>query len=57
MAKRGGILPVLLAFSDHWSAAVAKAVNDNKAAQHQLKKLQRHNRVKKDVYLTSYKRG
>jgi len=39
-------------------AGIAKAVNDNKTAQHQLEKLQRHNHAMEDrgVYLIPYKR-
>jgi len=40
------------------SVGIAKAVNDNKTAQHQLEKLQRHNHAMEDrsVYLIPYKR-
>ena len=41
------------------TAGVAKAINDNKAAQRQLEELKRHNRVMEghEVYLASYKCG
>ena len=50
VAKRGGILPILsllAVFGSLVSSAirVAKAINDNKAAQCQLKELKRHNRI------------
>lgn len=64
VAKRGGILPVLpllgiLGSLVGGAAGVAKAVNDNKAAQRQLEELKRHNRVMEGhgVYLAPYKRG
>ncbi|KYQ59127.1 hypothetical protein ALC60_01855 [Trachymyrmex zeteki] len=64
IAKRGVILPILpllgvLGSLVGGAAGVAKAVNDSKAAQHQLQELQRHNRVMegRGVYLAPYKRG
>ncbi|KYQ50678.1 hypothetical protein ALC60_10221 [Trachymyrmex zeteki] len=58
ITKRGGVLPILplldvLGSLVGGAAGVAKAVNDNKAAQHQLQELQRHNRVMegRGVYL------
>ncbi|KYQ47056.1 hypothetical protein ALC60_13931 [Trachymyrmex zeteki] len=64
IAKRGGALPILpllgvLGSLVGGAARVAKVVNDSKAAQHQLKELQRHNRVMegRGVYLSPYKRG
>ena len=64
VAKRGGILPLLpllgvLGSLAGGAAGIAKAVNDNKAAQHQLQEMQRHNRSMegRGLYLTPYKRG
>ena len=64
VAKRGGILPLLPLLGILGSlaggvAGIAKAVNDNKAAQHQLQEMQRHNRSMegRGLYLTPYKRG
>lgn len=64
IAKRGGILPILPLLGVVGSlvggaAGIAKAVNDNKAAQRQLEELKRHNRVMEGhgVYLAPYKRG
>ena len=41
------------------AAGIAKAINDNKAAQHQLQELQRHNRSMegRGLYLAPCKRG
>jgi len=72
--KRGrilSVLPILGALGSLIGGAtgVAKAVNDNKAAQRQLEKLLRHNRAMKgqgllasykygqELYLGPYKRG
>lgn len=64
LAKRGGLLPFLpilgaLGSLIGGAAGVAKAVNDNKAAQRQLEELQRHNRALegRGLYLAPYKRG
>ncbi|KYQ47388.1 hypothetical protein ALC60_13590, partial [Trachymyrmex zeteki] len=64
IAKCGGVLPILpllgvLGSLVGGAAGVAKAVNDSKAAQHQLQELQRHNRVMegRGVYLAPYKCG
>jgi len=64
MAKRSGVLSVLplldiLGSLVGSTTGVAKVVNDNKAAQHQLEELQRHNHVieSRGVYLAPYKRG
>lgn len=64
IAKRGGILPLIpilgaLGSLIGGAAGVAKAVNDNKAAQRQLQEIQRHNRSMegRGLYLTPYKRG
>ena len=64
VAKRGGILPLLpllgvLGSLAGGAAGIAKAVNDNKAAQHQLQEMQRHTRSMegRGLYLTTYKRG
>ncbi|KYQ57309.1 hypothetical protein ALC60_03729, partial [Trachymyrmex zeteki] len=64
IAKRGSVLPILpllgvLGSLVGGAAGVAKAVNDSKAAQHQLQELQRHNRVMegRGVYLAPYKCG
>ena len=64
VAKRGGVLPILpllgvLGSLVGGAAGVAKVVNDNKAAQRQLKELKRHNHVMEGhgVYLAPYKRG
>lgn len=64
IAKRGGILPFIpilgaLGSLIGGAAGVAKAVNDNKAAQRQLLEMQRHNRSMegRGLYLTPYKRG
>lgn len=64
VAKRGGILPILpllgvLGSLVGGAAGVAKAVNDNKAAQRQLEELKRHNRAMEGhgLYLAPYKRG
>ncbi|KAL6268003.1 hypothetical protein P5V15_001081 [Pogonomyrmex californicus] len=61
VAKRGDILPILSLLGVLGSlvgevAGVAKAVNDNKAAQRQLK--ERHNRAMEghELYLAPYKR-
>ncbi|KYN00529.1 hypothetical protein ALC62_08702, partial [Cyphomyrmex costatus] len=62
--KRSGVLPVLPLLGVFGSlvggaAGVAKAVNDSRAAEHQLEEMQRHNRVMEGhgVYLAPYKRG
>jgi len=41
------------------AAGIVKAVNDNKAVQHQLEELKRHNCVMEGygIYLAPYKRG
>lgn len=64
VAKRGGILPILpllgvLGSLVGGAAGVAKAVNDNKAAQRQLEELKRHNHAMEGhgLYLAPYKRG
>jgi len=64
IAKRGGILPALpllgvLGSLIGGAAGVAKAVNDNKAAQRQLQEMQRHNQAMegRGLYLAPYKRG
>jgi len=64
VAKRGGIPPILpllgvLGSLVGGAAGVAKAVNDNKAAQCQLEELKRHNRVIEGYgfYLAPYKSG
>ena len=64
VAKRGGILPLLpllgvLGSLAGGAAGIAKAVNDNKAAQRQLQEMQRHKRSieGRGLYLTPYKRG
>jgi len=64
VAKRGDILPILPLLGVFGSkagkaAGIAKTVNNNKAAQRQLKKLKRHNHVMKGhgVYLAPYKCG
>ncbi|XP_011687487.1 PREDICTED: uncharacterized protein LOC105449806 [Wasmannia auropunctata] len=66
VAKRGGTLPILpilgvLGSMIGGAAGVAKAVNDNKVMQRQLKELKRHNRVigGHGLYLLprGYKRG
>jgi len=63
-AKRGGILPVLpilgaLGSLIGGAAGVAKAVNDNKAAQRQLEELLRHNRAMegRGLHLAPYQYG
>jgi len=62
IAKRGGMLPispmlVALGFLIDGAASEAKAVNDNKAAQHQLEELLRYNRAMEGhgLYLAPYK--
>jgi len=65
VAKRGGILPILPMLGTLGSliggaSGVAKAINDNKAAQRQLEELRRHNRAMEQgrgLYLARYKRG
>lgn len=64
IAKRGGILPFIpilgaLGSLIAGASGVAKAVNDNKAAQRQLQEIQRHNRAMEGqgLYLAPYKRG
>jgi hypothetical protein len=65
VAKRGGILPILPILGTVGSliggaASVAKAVNDNKAAQRRLEELRRHNRAMEQgrgLYLAPYKHG
>lgn len=63
-AKRGGILPILpllgvLGSLAGGAAGIAKAVNDNKAAQRQLQEIRRHNHAIEGhgLYLAPYKRG
>ncbi|KYQ49755.1 hypothetical protein ALC60_11157 [Trachymyrmex zeteki] len=62
IAKRGGIIPILPLLGVVGSlvsgaAGVAKAINDNKAAQRQLEELKRHNRIMEGhgIYLALYK--
>lgn len=64
VANRGSILSILLFLEVFGSlvdraVGVAKVVNDNKAVQHQLEELKRHNRVawKVTEYLAPYKCG
>lgn len=63
-AKRGGMLPILpllgvLGSLVGGAAGVVKAVNGNKAAQHQLLEMQRHNHAMegRGLYLAPYKHG
>jgi len=64
VAKRGGVLPLLpllgvIGSLAGGAASVAKAVNDAKAAQRQLKEIRRHNRAmeRRGLYLAPYKQG
>jgi len=58
-AKRGDVLPVSTADRGHLSVAwwVLPRQHGNKAAQHQLEELQRHNRAMAAAFLAFYKRG
>ncbi|KAL6253701.1 hypothetical protein P5V15_015516 [Pogonomyrmex californicus] len=61
-AKRGGVLPILPILGALGSliggvTSVAKAINDRKAAQRQLEKLQHHAIETRGLYLASYKYG
>ncbi|KYQ52679.1 hypothetical protein ALC60_08211 [Trachymyrmex zeteki] len=66
IAKRSSIIPIpilpllgVIGSLIGGAAGVAKAINDNKAAQRQLEELKRHNRVMEGhgVYLAPYEHG